>query len=234
MAPRLAAFSVEFLEKCHCRHRPCHFWHHLLHCRDYKGVLEVIFRFASHLRDFWRALKERHPFTFSIARGPNNPSNSTAATSRLKKLSFSLGFPLGKLPPILPSRIRLSFLHSESSTPLGTGVATTPTLPCPYVEFPELAVRRTDLENPYHTFPRSQWTPRIYLHTPQWEIDGTPPPRDFRRHSLPSMSPSPVNSANHIPVGVGSSAISSARVSLLSVATDSLALESKLESCVDE
>lgn len=43
-----------------------------------------------------------------------------------------------------------------------------------------------------------------------------------------------MNSANHIPVGVGSSAISSARVSLLSVATDSLALESKLESCVDE
>jgi hypothetical protein len=36
-----------------------------------------------------------------------------------------------------------------------------------------------------------------------------------------------------MPVSAPSSAISSTRISLLSVATDSLALGSKLESCVD-
>lgn len=186
-------------------------------------------------------MKERHPFALGIARGPKNPPATTIRTSHPKKLSFSLGFPLGKLPPILPSRLRLSFLR-QSSTPqplIGT-TAATPTTQSPTIQLPELAFRRTDLENPYHTFPRSQSTPRVYLHTPLWEIDGTPPSssaRDFRRLSLPNTvvpSAMGVNSTLHMPVSVEGSAVSSTRVSLLSVATDSLALGSKLESCVGE
>jgi hypothetical protein len=213
-----------------------------------KGTTSLYPSRVSDVRDFWRALKERHPFALSIARGPKKPRTSATPTSNPNKLSLSLGFPLGKLPPILPSRLRLSFLNRQSSTPLtpqpliGTTAVTPTASSSPPIQLPELAFRRTDLENPYHTFPRSQLSPRIYLHSPQWEIDGTPPPssatRDTHRYSLPNtVVPSPlgVNSAMHMPVSVsGSSVVSSARISLLSVATDSLALGSKLESCVDE
>src|SRR5205814_3752064 len=92
----------------------------------------------------------------------------------------------------------------------------------------------------HHTYPRSHHhsltcTPRVYLHTPQWELDGaiSPPPSrrlDYRRMSLPTTpNPSTVNSAMHLPVSVESSAATSTRASLMSIATDSLALGSRLE-----
>lgn len=209
--------------------------------KGYQAPHEV----ESDIRDFWRALKERHPFALSIARGPKKPSKSTTSTSQSKRSSFGFRFPLHKLPPILPSRIRDSLLRRQSTPqPLigTTAAATTPTLAeSPTIQLPEFAFRRPDLDQVHHTFPRSQSAPRVYLHTPQWEIDGTPPPppsaREFRRFSLPSTiapaSSLAVNSAMHIPVSAPSSAMSSTRISLLSVATDSLALGSKLESCVD-
>ena len=195
--------------------------------------------------DFWRAIRERHPFALTFARGPR-PSFQIDLPQCINecKMTPRNGFPSSKLAPILPSKIRLSFLRRQPSTSAGQLPPDNPShQQQPSLQLPEFAFRRND---PHHhqTYPRSHhlsltFTPRVYLHAPQWELDGdtSPPPSrelNYRRMSLPTAPiPSTVNSAMHIPVSVESSAATSTRASLMSIATNSLALGSRLESVLD-
>jgi hypothetical protein len=194
--------------------------------------------------DFWRAIRERHPFALTFARGPR-PSFQDDLPRQINecKMTPRNGFPSSKLAPILPSKIRLSFLRRQPSTSVSQPSPPPADNPFrqqqPLLQLPEFTFRRNDLY-PHHTYPRSHhsltYTPRVYLRTPQWELDGdtsTPPSRrlNYRRFSLPTTpNPSMVNSAMHMPVSVESSVVTSARASLMSIGIDSLALGSRLES----
>lgn len=198
--------------------------------------------------DFWRAIRERHPFALTFARGPR-PSFQVDLPQQINesKMTPRNGFPSSKLAPILPSKIRLSFLRRQPSTLVSQPPPPPPADNHPHqqpsLQLPEFTFRQNDLHH-HHTYPRSHhhsltYTPRVYLHTPQRELDSdtSPPPSrrlDFRRMSLPTIpNPSTVNSAMHMPVSVESSAATSPRASLMSIATNSLALESRIESVLD-
>ena len=192
-------------------------------------------------RDFWRAIRERHPFALTFARGPR-PLFQVDLPRRINenKMTPQSGFPNSKLAPILPSKFRLSFLRRQTSTVVPEPPRDNPPPhQQPQLQLPEFTFRRNELHH-HHTHPRSHhhslpYTPRIYLHTPQCELVGeTPPPPsrhiNYRRMSCPTTpTQSTANSSMHLPVSAEPSAATSTRASLMSVATDSLALESRLQ-----
>jgi hypothetical protein len=195
-------------------------------------------------RDFWRALKERHPFALTFARGPRSSTGTTSPMLSPIKSEHRprqrISFPHMKLAPILPSRrIRLSFLRRQPSIshPLPP-----PTAPTPPLQLPQYTYPHNDLRMHHHTYPHTHhqswnYTPRIYLHTPTWQLSGEGGREARRRLSLPSQ-PSPTTlGGGHVGDemrgrngdGREGSRDSSTRVSLLSIATDSLALQSVLD-----
>ena|SRR5277367_6238134 len=193
--------------------------------------------------DFWRALKERHPFALTFARGPRSTGPKSPMMSPVKEEQRTrqrISFPQIKLAPILPSRkIRLSFLRRQPSSSTTFPPSGTPT---PLLQLPQYTYPRNDLRIHHHTYPSRQhqsWdhAPRIYLHTPTWELPGEEGRAARRRLSLPSQ-PSPRTVVGHVGPEIAErrgggegerSENSSTRVSLLSIATDSLALQSVLD-----
>ena len=139
------------------------------------------------------------------------------------------GILTSKLAPILPAKIRFSFLHRESSTPIHQQIPNRIPQESP-LRRPESSLLRNDLRR--YTFPRSHPSPdsaelRIYLHNPQWETDNS---RNHRRMSLPSSRIA--TSAFRMPVRVESSAAVT-RTSHVNIATDSLGLGTRLGSVSD-
>jgi hypothetical protein len=144
---------------------------------------------------------------------------------------------MSKLAPILPSKIRLSFLRRQSAvrtepSPRNDSVRT-PT----FSQFSEMTIRRNNPQVQHNTFPRSHshsqqltYAPRIYLHTPQRELErNNSTNENWNRRSLPTTRGA-VSLTMDMPVCIDSSPPTSARASLRTIATDSLALESQLES----
>lgn len=186
-------------------------------------------------------MKERHPFALTFARGPRTTSGFVE--SQLGNES-KVGFTHHRLSPVFTSKLPLSFLR-RSHPAQSTHTATTVVTPEPPLQLPELPFRRNEIRLHHHhnSFPRSHQThrsstasPRVYLHTPQRELErqeSRPPPsrRSYgRRLSLPTTSHPPVvDSALQMPVSVESFSPPSTRASLRSIATDSLALGNVLE-----
>src|SRR5271170_915196 len=203
----IGAFTVEFLEERHCRHCPRVLWHNLFYRGNYKGVSHLPFthpllpsEIRADDRDFWRALKERHPFALTFARGPRSSTGTTSPMLSPIKSEHRprqrISFPQMKPAPIRPSRrIRLSFLRRQPSIshPLPP-----PTAPTPPFQLPQYTYPHNDLRMHHHTYPRTphqswNYTPRIYLHTPTWELSGEEGSEARRRLSLPSqLSPTTV------------------------------------------
>jgi len=194
-------------------------------------------------------LKERHPFALTFARGPRSTRETTSPIlSPVKQEYWSrhrVSLPQTKLAPILPARrIRLSFLRRQPSTSHPNSHPTQTPTPPP-LQLPQYTYPRNDVRFHHNTFPRSEhqsgnYTPRIYLHTPTWELQTEAGREARRRLSLPSQPVVTQCSAQTVvPAGEGElvpgetsgpgSGVSSTRVSLLSIATDSLALQSVLD-----
>lgn len=185
-------------------------------------------------------MKERHPFALTFAIGPRTRT-SVLIEQELGNES-KVNFARPRLSPILTSKFRLSFLRRSHRPQVGpTGTTDTPDPP---LQLPELPFHRneTRIHHQYDSFPRSHQnrrsttsSPRVYLHTPQRELDGqTSPPPPSRRHygrrlSLPTTPHPAVNSNLHMPASVESYSPPSTRASLKSIATNSLALGSVLE-----
>jgi len=184
--------------------------------------------FGADNRDFWRAMRERHPFALTLARGPRKMNTSTV---ELTKMTPKGGWPTSKLAPILPSRLRFSFMPQSSSDVLEQQGST----PTSSSQLSEFGAVRSDRKTVYcNTYPPTNYhrhslnAPRVYLHTPTWELEERNEKR--RRMSLPTTPNTALNSAMHMPVSAGSSSTPpSTRASLLSIATNSLALESRLQ-----
>jgi hypothetical protein len=154
-------------------------------------------------------------------------------------MSSRSGFPKHKVARLSRPKLSFSFLRRQSAQfPIvaHTNNATS----VPPLQFPEYSIRRDYLRPSHHnSYPRSHharhsvsYSPGIYLHTPQRELDGWCPPRYYgRRLSLPTTPNPLLNSALHMPVSVElfATPTTSTRASLRSVATDSLALGSHLE-----
>ena len=187
--------------------------------------------------DFWRALKERHPFALTFARGPRtrNPALTESEAANESKVGISR-------QTALPFKLRFSFLRRPRTQ--NSNQTETEITPEPQLQLPELSFRRNDIRVHQHhnSFPRSYQkrrsstsSPRVYLHTPQRELEkleSRPPPsrRSYmRRFSLPTNPQPAANSAPHMPVSVESFSPPSTRASLRSIATESLALGNVLE-----
>ena len=188
--------------------------------------------------DFWRALKERHPFALTFARGPRKGRGA----SEVKDMG-PVVYPSARLPPILPNRISFSFIRRQSSKPQQSPTRPGSLISNLSLQSPELSHQRNSqrlIHN--HTFPRSYYqnsasnSPRIYLHTPQCEIDGDERIiREYRRRmSLPSPRTLRSFPSRSVPGSRESSTPTSARASLRSMATDVLVLESRLERAEEE
>ena len=174
-------------------------------------------------------MKERHPFALPLARGPRKP----LAQFEPKKTKRRFLSP--RLPPILPTRIRFSFIWKQS-TRSPEAIRPMSATPEPTIQFPPLAHQLNIGPSYYSTFPRSHSPdrPRVYLHTPQCEIDRDENIiREYRqRMSLPPVAPSryyllPRNAP--APSPTGSLTPPSTSASLRNIATDTLDLESRLE-----
>jgi hypothetical protein len=227
------------VEERHCRCCSCGFRNDILHCRNYERVIVLGMQDLTD-RDFWRALKERHPFALTFARGPRTRTSALIEPEIANE--SKVGFPRHTLSPVLTSKLRLSFLHRpRPQKPIHSATISTPEPP---LQLPELPFRRNDIRihHQHNSFPRSHQnrrssisSPRVYLHTPQRELDRQetrPPPsrRSYgRRLSLPTTPSPAVNSAMHMPVSVESFSPPSTRASLRSIANDSLALGNVLE-----
>jgi hypothetical protein len=150
------------------------------------------------------------------------------------------GFPKHKVTRMTPPKLSFSFFRRQPAKFPTVDRASNAT-PVPPLQFPEYSIRRDYLRPPHHnSYPRSHharhsvsYSPGIYLHTPQRELDGWCPPGYYaRRLSLPTTPNPLLNSALHMPVSVESFVVTpttSTRASLRSIATDSLALGSHLE-----
>src|SRR5271170_7789343 len=93
------------------------------------------------LRDFWRAIKERHPFALTFAHGPRLPRPTTQENVE-SKMTPQCRFPMSKLSPILPSNIRLSFVCRQPSTSTLQIPPPVPSQQTPPLQLPEFAFRR--------------------------------------------------------------------------------------------
>jgi hypothetical protein len=113
-----------------------------------------------HNSDFWRAMKERHPFALTFARGPRN------STSRPKPKAA----PSTPRTPIFPPRISKSFLRGHASTPSSSRSCNIDSLALPDLAHPS----NRDLWLHHNTFPRRA---PVYLHTPKRDLESQRPAR---------------------------------------------------------
>lgn len=197
-------------------------------------------------RDFWRAIKERHPFALIFARRPRDPHSTLHNNNENDKMTPRSGFPTSKLASIVPSKPRFSFLRRQSSTrtstlqspPSTSELLTSPTQTSEFAfRGDDFRIHHHNRHNHHHTFPRSHsslsYTPRVYSHTPPLKLDNVSGSTTTTKNSVHRLS-LPSTSAIHIPVSVESSSVAtSTRISLISVAADMLALGRRLESALD-
>lgn len=149
--------------------------------------------------DFWRAIKERHPFALTITRRPR--------ISRANPLKSLDGYHTNRVVPDLPPRIKTSFLHRHASSPSSSSLANgTSDAPHQLLELPFHGDRFLD-----NTFPRTQhqFQANMYLHTPKRESEF---PKlctlsKYRRMLLPGLTATPIMSVYpglSLPVSVSS------------------------------
>ena len=190
--------------------------------------------------DFWRAIRERHPFALAISRGPQSgPQHVRSLPHKYiaQNIAWRSGPSAIKLLPTLPSRIRLPFpSRGPSQSVLPAIYNRPPTLTTQVaLEHPDVnTLNDLSTMNHYHTFPRLYpLSSPVYLHTPDWELSGnaSSPSRSSETMSLPIISnPSlAMNSTTLIHGPLNSSSAATPTRSLVSIATDSFVLEVRVD-----